>query len=221
MWRNGWRALLMLVALTGLAACGTLGAPAPAPGKSDSIAVSLKTVPTIRSVTVSPGKARFGNCTGGRPSRNTASTSKALGFPNGSCAVTGPAPAGSFPVTITNTGIASSIEVSGTNAVPKDGGTDWSLCNLGSHPAVACTDASGKEPGVNQYLLQNTTVDGRMNAGGLTDTPTCDHEFDSTSGCLAMQGSAQNEGIDLTGPYSSDDISTSWTVTITWTPIPK
>jgi len=47
---------------------------------------------------------------------------------------------------------------------------------------------------------------------------TCDTQF-AAGGCSAVQGDAQAEGILLTGPQSSSDQSTSWTVTITWTAV--
>src|SRR5208282_4932851 len=103
--------------------------PAGSPGGSSSITISLKTVPTLVSVLVSPGTAKFENCTGGATSSNTASTSDALGFPNGQCWLGKSGSGGSYPITITNTGVAATIDVSSGNAVPSGGGTQWGLCN--------------------------------------------------------------------------------------------
>jgi hypothetical protein len=210
-------AALALIAAAGLAACATLSTSTPngTPGKGQSIAISLKVVPTVVSVTVSPSSARFGGCTGGNASVNTASTPGALGFPNGRCWLGTPGTSGSFPITITNTGVAAKIFVSGAPAAPSDGGTQWGLCNLGATPAAACTGTAGKLPGANQYLVQNF-AGSSVNPAGLSDTMSCDTEF-AAGTCSALQGDSQQEGIELTGPSSTADPSTTWTVTITWT----
>ena len=84
MWRSAWLAILGIAALIGLTACGSFaatetGASAPGTSHGSSITLSLRTVPTIRSITVSPGKSRFRNCSGGKPGDNTRSTPGALG----------------------------------------------------------------------------------------------------------------------------------------------
>ncbi len=210
-------AAAVALAAAGLAACSAGSAPQPAgnAGTGQSIAISLKVVPTLVSATVSPSSARFGGCTGGNASVNTASTGNALGFPNGRCWLGTPGSHGSFPITITNTGVAADIYVSGAAASPSDGGAQWSLCNIGPSPAVACTGPDGKLPGSNQYLVQNF-AGGSVNPGGLTDTMSCDTQFAAGS-CSAVQGDSQQEGIELTGPASTTDQSAAWTVTITWT----
>jgi hypothetical protein len=221
-WQRGSRVALVLAALTGLGACGVAaGSPPGAPGHSSSVSISLKVVPTVRGVAVSPSRASFGNCSGGNAGNNTASTPTALGFPNGRCWVGKPGANGSFPITITNTGIASYIDVNGAPAVPSDGGAQWSLCNLGSHPVVSCSSHGGNSPGTDQYLVQNFAGNGRQNSAGLTNTPSCDAEFGTAGGCRMEQGEAQQEGFELIGPMAPDDTSTSWTVTITWTPYPE
>lgn len=212
--RAYWWALPLLA--VGLAGCGYSSPPAGA-GQSASVNLSLTTVPTIRSVTVSPAKATFGTCSGGKAQNNTQSTSVKLGFPNGRCWVGSLGAA--FPITITNTGIASYIDVNGASAVPSDDITDWNLCNIGDNRAVTCSGNNNNSPGVDQYLLQNFGPY-RENGSGLTDNPRCDHEFDANGRCWALQGATQTEGIELTGPYQSSDNSTKWTVTITWTPVP-
>jgi hypothetical protein len=218
--RRGARAVVAILAAAGLAAaCSTTptsSAPGT-PGGSSSISISLKTVPTLVSVTVSPSTARFGGCSGGNRSVNTASTSGALGFPNGQCWLGKAGSGGSYPITITNTGVAAKIFVNGANAVPSDGGTQWGLCNLGRSPAVACANGSGKMPGNNQYLLQNFAA-GSDNTAGLTNDSVCDPEF-SAGSCQAVTGDAQQEGIEITGPELSSDTATSWTVTIKWTAV--
>ncbi len=216
--RTALLAFLAAGALVGLTACGSASAPPAGAGQGTSIAVSLKVVPTIRSVTITPAKAKFGDCGGGNASLNTASTSGELGYPNGHCWLG--APKTSFPITITNTGIASYMYVNGANAVPSDSGTEWSLCNPGSKPAVTCTSNNGLSPGKNQYVVQNFSPNRKLNAAGLTNTLACDPEFGLTSGCWSTYGQSQREGLLLTGPAEIDDTSTSWTVTITWTPVP-
>jgi len=217
--RGKARAAVAILAAAGLAACSTGGTSSMpgTPGGSSSIAISLKTVPTLVSVTVSPSTARFGGCIGGNRSVNTASTSGALGFPNGQCWLGRAGSGGSYPITITNTGVAAKIFVNGGNAVPSDGGAQWGLCNLGSSPAVSCANGSGKLPGNNQYLLQNFAA-GSENTAGLTNNSVCDPEFAAGS-CAAVTGDAQTEGIKITGPELSSDTGTSWTVTIKWTAV--
>jgi hypothetical protein len=208
-----------ILAATGLAGCATTPTSSTpgTPGGSSSITIKLKTVPTEVSVSVSPSTARFGSCTGGNGSVNTASTSAALGFPNGQCWLGKAGSGGSYPITITNTGVAAKIDVNGGNAVPPDSGTQWGLCNLGSSPVVACANASGKLPGNNQYLLQNFAAGGE-NTAGLTNNSVCDPEFAAGS-CAAVTGDAQQEGIKITGPELSYDTATSWTVTVKWTAV--
>ncbi len=109
--------------------------------------------------------------------------------------------------------------MSGSNAAPADGGTQWGLCNRGSSPAVRCTGEKGKLPGVNQYLLQNFSPAGR-NPDGLTASPTCDTLFGGSRPCWTQQGGSQSEGLRLTGPTVSSDTSTKWKITITWVPAP-
>jgi hypothetical protein len=209
--------LLAIVAI-GVAACGITTAPEGA-GTSGSIGLSLTTVPTVRSVTVSPATATFGVCGGGTASRDTKSTPGKLGFPNGHCSV-GLMNPGIYPITITNTGIASYVYVSGTSASPADDGNQWALCNIGDHPATACTHDDKRLPGTDQYLVQNFSPFGES-PSGVTGTPACDQEFGPSNGCWAVEGASQTEGLELTGPYFSSDGFTKWTMTITWTPVPS
>jgi hypothetical protein len=211
--------LLPIVAIS-VAACGISAAPQDA-GKSGSISLSLTTVPTVRSVTVSPATAIFGTCGGAQHSRqDTPSTAGKLGFPNGNCSVGLMSP-GIYPITITNTGIASDILVSGTSATPADGGNQWDLCNIGDRPAVACKHDGRTLPGIDQYLVQNFSPFG-LSPTGIAGTPACDLVFGPSQGCWAVEGASQTEGLELTGPYfSSDESTTKWTMTVTWTPVPS
>ena len=218
---NGLVALTAAGLVAALAGCGGTPTP-PGTGESASVNLSLTTVPTIRSVTVTATDKQFGSCTHGSAADNTASTSGQLGFPYGKCYLGKPGAGGTFPITITNTGIASDIYVSASSANPADGGTGWNLCNRGKSPVVLCTGGSDHlRPGVDQYLLQNFSLDQRADYGGLSGDPTCDYVFDVSRGCLAPEGAFQTEGLELTGPKSSSDTSTKWTVTVTWMPVPK
>ena len=204
---------------SGLAGCGIRGVAPQNAGQAASVNLSLTTVPTIRSVTVSPASATFGNCTGGLATRNTQSTAGKLGFPNGQCLV-GLLSPGFFPITITNTGIASAIYVNGTSAIPSDSGDQWNLCIRRGDGAPKCTRDDGRMPGSDQYLVENFSAVGAQTAG-ISQTPACDREFDASGQCWAVQGASQSEGIELIGPSFSTDTSTKWTLTITWTPVPS
>lgn len=186
------------------------------PSKGGSVSASLQTVPTTRSVTVSPTTVKFAHCGGG--STSFGSTSNKLGFPNGHCTV-GNRNAANYPITVTNTGTRANIQVYTSNAVPSDGGSPWHPCNIGAHPVVGCGGDSGKKPSQDQYNLANFSGEG-INTSGLTATATCDYQFDLTRGCLANPGSQQTEGFALTGPSTSTDTSTSWTVQVTWIAVP-
>lgn len=209
----------VVLAAFGIAGCGMYAKTPANPGQAASVNLSLTTVPTIRSVTVSPASAAFENCTGGLASRNTQSTIGKLGFPNGQCLV-GLLSPGFYPITITNTGIASAIYVNGTSATPADGGTQWSLCTRNGNGSPKCTRDNGRMPGTDQFLLENFSAIG-VQAGGISVTPACDREFYASGRCFAVQGASQSEGIELIGPSSSTDTSTKWTLTITWTPVPS
>lgn len=211
-----------LAVAVGVAGCGSSGAALQNAGKAASVNLSLTTVPTIRSVTVSPASASFGNCTGGLASRNTQSTGGKLGFPNGQCFV-GLVDAGSglfYPITITNTGIASAIYVNGSSASPSDGGDQWVLCNRDGNGAASCKRDDGRLPGTDQYLVENFSPAGQLKSG-ISGTPECDSVFDASGRCVAVQGGSQSEGIELIGPSFTTDTSTKWTMTITWTPVPS
>lgn len=209
----------LIVAGSGVAGCGITGAAPQNAGQAASVNLSLTTVPTIRSVTVSPASATFGNCTGGLASRNTQSTAGKLGFPNGHCFV-GLMNVGFYPITITNTGIASAIYVNGSSANPSDGGDQWILCNRNGDGSPTCKRADGRLPGTDQYMVENFSAAGEQTAG-ISGTPACDPEFDTSGRCWAVQGASQSEGIELVGPSFSTDTSTKWTLTITWTPVPS
>jgi hypothetical protein len=209
--RASLRVVPALLLLAGLTACGSVEAPRQAAGQSGSVSVSLNTVPTVRSVTISPSHATFVNCSGGDAGVNTKSKRSKLGFPNGSCQV-------NSGIVITNSGIASDIEISGSNAEPADGMTGWALCNTGDNAVVTCT-GNKHRPGPDQYKVINFGAFG-AEGGGITDTPRCDRIFGPEGSCWATEGMVVTEGLRMIGPQWSSDTSTSWTVTVTWTPVP-
>src|SRR5579872_2770260 len=180
----------------------------------------LSVVPTVRSVTVSPGDVTFGNCTGGDGA--TDSTQHALGYPNGECSVGNPGVNPSYPITVSYTGIPGAVYVTGANAVPADNGTHWALCTPNQQPGAslpACTGFRG-QPGTDQYTLI-TFAPGVANSTVLGTAAAGDTEFDAGGGCVAsppeFHTQVQHEGLLLVGPKSWDDHSTSWTVNVTWT----
>jgi hypothetical protein len=174
------------------------------------------TIPVaVISVTVtSASPLVFGNCYGGN------STITALGFPNGICDTTG------NPITITNTGAASNIQVQGTDANSGNGGTPWTLCSgsfggVGS-AAPACTGLIGAAtvvPGPNQYAVNTGTLQHLLGTV-LAKTPQCDSAFvlvQFPGACGASAGQSATELLFLSGPKSSTDGSASFTMTVTWT----
>ncbi len=209
--RRSFRFAPALLLLAGVTGCGVVAAPQQAVGRSGSISVSLTTVPTIRSVTISPSHAAFVNCKGGDGGVSTRSQRYKMGFPNGTCVV-------NSAIEITNTGIGSDIDVSGSAAQPADGLTGWNLCNSGANPAVACTGHKHR-PGPNQYKVIDSATFGSEH-GGITATPRCDRIIGPEGSCWARQGYVVTEYLTLIGPQWSSDTSTSWTVTVTWTPVP-
>jgi hypothetical protein len=181
----------------------------------------LSVVPTIRSITVSPGSVTFHDCTGGNGATN--STPQAMGYPNGSCSVGVTGVNQSFPITVTYTGLPGTVEVNATSAVPSDGGTNWSLCSPPGQSQPNCTGGLGL-PGKDQYTVENFGQ-AVANATLVTGNAACDKQFDQGpgGGCSAspaeFQSQTQHEGLMLTGPSTWDDHSTSWTMTVTWTAV--
>jgi hypothetical protein len=218
---RSWGPLLLLLLGLSVTGCGLHDTPSQPNGKPASVNLSLRTVPTVRSITVSPGKASFSDCHGGKTELNTVSGGNRLGFPNATCWVGEVSPIGVYPITITNTGIASFVFINGSAASPSDGGNQWTLCNLGPHPLTACNGWRNRVPGVDQYVIQNFGTANKLDRTGLSGTPQCDREFGDGYKCWATLGASQTEGFKLTGPYkASDEVSTKYTMTITWTPVP-
>jgi hypothetical protein len=208
-----------LVVLFLLARHPTSSGPS-ATGDGGSTTGHLSVVPTVRSVTVSPGNVSFDNCTGGGGA--TDSTQHALGYPNGECSVGSPGVNASYPITVTYNGLPGAVDVTGSNAVPADNGAQWALCTSNPAPGSAlpgCTGYRG-QPGNDQYELI-TFAPGVTDSFVLGTSVACDAEFDQGGGCAAnppeFHNQVQHEGLVLVGPKSWDDHSTAWSVTVTWT----
>ena len=208
----------IMIALFGFARhssdpAGGSGQDPPAFGGSGSVTAHLNVVPTIRSVTVSPGSVNFGSCIDG--TGDTASAGDKMGYPNGICLVGNTGSNGHFPVTVTYTGLAGNVWVHADNAVSDHNGS-WSLCNPTGKPACI---GGQNQPGKNQFEVM-TFAQEVNNYHILTSDAQCDTEFDPGGACAAtpaeFQSQTGHEGIRLIGPESSDDSSTSWSVTVIW-----
>jgi hypothetical protein len=214
-------AVLVVLFLFNRGSLGTGNQNGSQPSGNSRVTGHLSVVPTIRSVTVSPGSVNFGDCTGGGGATN--STQGAMGYPNGSCYVGGIGVNQTFPITVTYTGLPGNVYVSGSNAVPADAGTQWNLCSPQGQGRPTCSGSQGL-PGADQYMIMNTARE-VTNASALTTTAACDQEFDvvASGGCAAappeLGKQTQHEGLRLTGPRTWNDHSTSWTMTITWTAV--
>jgi hypothetical protein len=214
--------LAVPVAAIGVASCGTQSAPPQGSSNGASITLYLTTVSYIRSVQVSPSSAKLTSCTGGDTSDDTPSTARSLGFPNGRCYFPATDLVNSSGITITNNGIAASVDSSVSDASPVNGsgdGDNWNPCNRGSHPVVTCT-GSHHLPGSDQYQLVNFNQYHQMNLAGLSGNVACDRVFTADGSCFAHHGSAINEGVEFIGPSTTTDFATRWQLTITWYAVP-
>jgi len=218
--RSGVIVILAIVVALFLFSRGTDGSTTTGggTGSNSSTVGHLSVVPTIRSVTVSPGSVEFGSCSGGDGATN--STPNAMGYPNGLCSVG--VVNEQFPITVSYTGIPGQVYVQSGNAVPADGGTQWTLCSPptgGSEQAQTKCNGTDGLPGNDQYMIQNF-AEQVTSATVVNNSAACDEEFDPSGGCSATPAEfakqSQHEGLLLTGPANWDDHSTSWTMTITW-----
>ena len=211
--RHGWRPLALAISV--MALVGLSAVPALAANTGSSTA-TINILPPVYSVTVSPATFSFGLCS----TRLGASTGGSLGFPDGYCYYgNGPGSVYTTGVTIANTGAAGHIDVNGSNAVPSDAGTPWTLC---SEAVGTCTLLQGGlyYPGANQFqLVTSADPEGGNASTILSNSPACDAAFDggTSGGCSAAIGASQIEGITLAGPESSTDTSSTFTTTLTWT----
>ncbi len=212
-------ALLAAAVIVAIIVVATIGKAASrsntTAGQGGQTSISVKVIPMYRSVTVSPPTAACSHYRGG--SGADASTATALGYPNGRCTVGKPGSHASFPITVTYSGPLGEVMVKGSNAIPSAGGTPWRLCAPQGQPA--CKGRGGL-PGKDQYELQTFAGAGQQ-LTGLTGQFQCDTQFNPAGYCVATRGHSQHEGVKLIGPAYSDNLSPSWTVTITWVAIPQ
>lgn len=204
-----WAAVVLVLLIVALVVANV---HAPAASNGASVVLSLKVVPTVRSVTVTPGRSSFGTCTGGSVSGDTVSTSAELGYPNARCWDGRPG-AARLPVTVTYSGPPGRVLIAGSDAAPATGFTGWRLCKS----AFSCSGRHGL-PGLDQYMVRNFGS-GSTTSGVLTDSLRCDQQF-GPGGCTAAPGQSQKEGFELIGPAASANTSPLWTVTITWAAAP-
>jgi hypothetical protein len=137
------------------------------------------------------------------------SSASPLTFPNGTCE--------SPNITITNGTTPANIEVSGADAVPSDGGTEWTLCQVLKVSGPTPCDGSDN-PGADQYSEFTQGGGPQLDGPG---SPQCDTAFDPspTPGCSASAGQSASESIGLTGPSSSTDPSSTFKSSVTWTAV--
>jgi hypothetical protein len=184
---------------------------------SNSATVNLapSAPPPVRSITVSPTTAAFGECV---TSNGTASSSPSeLPFPNGGCNVGDPTNTGVVGgITITNGNTAGHIDINGQPATPADaGGTPWTIA-----------PTSAANPGVDQFFefgFGSHFLTNNNNNSDVGTAPTCDTAFNvvGTAGdCSASAGQASNEALFIEGPSSSTDQNGPFTITTTWTAVP-
>jgi hypothetical protein len=210
------------IAAAAIGAPVAFAAPVQAAG-SGSTSLTINVVPSTLSISVSQGSETFGNCQGG--TAPTASTTNALGFPNGTCAVgtlSSLDSGGVVPITITNGAVASDVDVNGSSAGNEGG--NWGLCNPGGIGAAPTCSGTATLPGSDQFEMQNfTDSDGSDITEFLGLDPICDQTFDYTSpgsnGCSAGADEVQNEGVTLVGPQSTTDPGASFTTSVTWTAV--
>jgi hypothetical protein len=172
------------------------------------VQLSLHAAPDVLSVTVSPSSGTFGSCTGG-----DSTSAGELGFPNGTCHVTG--------LVIKNTGLPGHLMVTGAPMVPVGSATAWALCGASDGTTPSCQRPG--YPGADQYILTNinpaalrTGLPGTLN---LSDQPQCDIAF-GAGRCGVSPGQSSTENVTLTGPRSTSGGAGSYITTITWTVTP-
>jgi hypothetical protein len=210
----GWTIVALMLIIGVVAYVALRGSAQASPGGASTTA-SLKVVPTMRYVIVSPTATKFARCKFGPRGAPFHSTSTALGYPNGRCWIG--KLRSTWPIKISRDP-QSEVLVWGYNAVPSDGGTQWRLCNRGADPAVACMGPGGR-PGRDQFFVENFWAGGQ-NATGLTDATRCAATFTSSSSCLLSMGQSQSEGMAVIGPSRPDDNSTLWRIRIAWIAVP-
>lgn len=174
--------------------------------------------PSTRSLTVSTQAVDYDSC----HEESGIYAGTALALPHGECEANN-VPDGNFYFTVTNGAAASDIDVTGTSAVPSDGGADWTLCGANATGAPACAGTgivnlpvgSAEPPGADQYI-EATNHPEWVHDLALSDSPECDIAF-ALGSCEAEPGKSEAESLRIEGPESSNDTSSTFTTTITWT----
>ena len=146
---SGWAILVGMVAVGVIAVAGFRSAP-ESPTGSGSMTATLRVVPTMRMVIVSPVTTKFGHCYGGK--HGLAVNRQGSRFPERPCSI-GSRIKRVFPIKVAN-GREAEIYVKSSAAVPADGKTEWTLCNRGSAPVVACKGPNDN-PAKDQFVVQN------------------------------------------------------------------
>lgn len=200
--------------LAGVVALTVMLAFAPYASAQGSVTGTIYTQTTTYSLTVSPSTVSL--CSADSP----------LTYPSGQCSygddTTTPVADG---ITITNTGAAGDIDISGSNAVPSDGGTPWTLCDPTTSGSCSGPSRPGiggsKNPGQDQYAVEVlATLPSATFYEYLSESAQCDGDFAATeaaASCAAGPGASQEEALMLVGPSASTDTSSTFTTTITWT----
>jgi hypothetical protein len=194
----------------------------PPHGHSGSVAISLNTMQTYRTITVSPTAVNCGSYRRGvHPNRSNG----AMGFPNGTCAV-GDRVTQKDPIKITYNGMQGLVFVHAGWAMPNGNevGTPWKPCSSAGHRVVACTGNNGL-PGYDQYTVRNFSMQTQTPARAMqiTGNNVCDVNFRPAGGCYASRGNFQREGFYITGPSKvpTTDTAQSWTAWVIWTAMPQ
>jgi hypothetical protein len=194
----------------------------PPNGHSGSVAISLNTMQTYRTITVSPTAVNCGSYRRGvHPNRSNG----AMGFPNGTCAV-GDRVTQKDPIKITYNGMQGLVFVHAGWAMPNGNqvGTPWHPCSSAGHRAVVCT-GNNDLPGYDQYTVRNFSAQTQTPARmiQITGNNVCDVNFRPAGGCYASRGNFQREGFYITGPSKvpTTDTAQSWTAWVIWTAMPQ
>lgn len=171
---------------------------------------------SVISITVSPTTSTFGKCAGG------SSTTGTLGFPDGQCE--------SPAIKVSESGGTTRVDGSASNASAADGGTGWSLCVpfavAGTPECENDSDSrlrAGSAPGPNQFALEDD-VSGGLGVGFIPSSGSCLPGFISARSfnCDDLSSAHSSEQMVLTvhGPELSNDDSSPFSVTVTFTAVP-
>jgi len=182
----------------------------------DSGGVNVTVNTAVRSISVTPSSATYGDCSGG--------SADALNFPNGECR----APSSQVvpaSITVANGPVSGHVNVTGASffGLDMDTNSQWQLCNtidngLGGNPG--CTGASGV-PGQNQAHESAVHAANTLSQIALGTAAQCDNAFvGDNSGCTASANQSEQEYLSLVGPSSTTNPTSTFSTTVTWTAVP-